>query len=120
MANPIFGTLTRSSRTNFLSVGVTLCALVAAICVAPLAFVTGWIALWLLTLMTILVLGTFGIWAYHAIRNPRLLDTEQHQEQMAAIPLLGQNRIGQSPLVEAIIDAPLIENPQLRDGDQDD
>lgn len=112
-----FGFKTR--RTNFLSVGVTLCALIAAICAAPLAFVHDWIAVWLLGLMSILVLGTFGIWAFHAIRNPRLLDTEQHQEQMAAIPLLGANRLGEAPTIEAIIDAPLTENPRLSHGGQD-
>lgn len=110
----------RTKRTNFLSVGVTLCALVAAICAAPLAFVETWIAAWLLGLMSILVLGTFGIWAFHAIRNPRLLDTEQHQEQMAAIPLLGLNRPEGSPLIEAVANAPLVENPQLSQGGQDD
>ncbi len=69
--------------------------------------------------MTILILGTFGIWAFHAIRNPRLLDTEQHQEQMAAIPLLGSNQPGGPPTVEAIVDTPLIENPELSQGGQD-
>lgn len=113
-----FGFKTR--RTNFLSVGVTLCALIAAICAAPLAFVHEWIAVWLLVLMTVLVLGTFGIWAFHAIRNPRLLDTEQHHEQMAAIPLMGANRLGGPPTIEEVIDVPLTENPQLLPGGQDD
>ena len=114
---PLLGFSAKSSRTNFLSVGVTLCWIVAAICAAPLAFVKSWIAVWLLVLMTLLVLGTFGIWAFHAVKNPRLLDTEQHQEQMAAIPLMGQNRTGKTPLIEALVDMPLIENPHLSEGD---
>lgn len=115
---PFLNIFTRSSRTNFLSVGVTLCAIVAAICVAPLAFVTGWIAVWLLVLITILVLGTFGIWAYHAIRNPRLLDTEQHQEQMAAIPLMGNNETGKMVEIDQFNPAhALIENPITKSGD---
>lgn len=92
----------RSRRTNFLSVGVTLCALVAAICAAPLAFVTPWIAIWLLSLMTILILGTFGIWAFHALKNKHLLDTEEHTESMAAISFLGINREGKEPLLQAL------------------
>jgi hypothetical protein len=68
--------------------------------------------------MTVLVIGTFAIWAFHAIKNPRLLDTEQHQEQMAAIPLIGINRAGKKPVIEALLDAPLIENPILSDGEQ--
>jgi fatty acid desaturase len=104
---------TQSRRTNFLSVGVRLCALVAAICAAPLAFVRPWIAIWLLVLMTILVLGTFGIWLFHAIKNRHLLDTEEHTEQMAAISLIGQNREGKAPLIRAVEQAYLTSNPEL-------
>jgi fatty acid desaturase len=104
---------TRSRRTNFLSVGVTLCALVTAICAAPLAFVEFWIAVWLLSLMSVLVLGTFGIWGFHAVKNRRLLDTEEHTEHMAAISLMGQNRDGQDPLVRSIASAVLIPNPEI-------
>ncbi len=104
---------TRSRRTNFLSVGVTLCALVAAICAAPLAFVQAWIAAWLLSLMTILVLGTFGIWAFHAVRNKHLLDTEEHTEHMAAISIMGQNRDGKAPLIRAIEQDVLTSNPEM-------
>ena len=104
---------TRSHRTNFLSVGVTLCALVAAICVAPLAFVKTWIAIWLLSLMSVLVLGTFGIWVFHAVRNKHLLDTEEHTEQMAAISLLGINRDGKEPLLQAIQQQLLSTNPDI-------
>lgn len=108
----------RSRRTNFLSVGVTLCAIIAAICVAPLAFVQPWIAIWLLILLTVLVLGTFGIWAFHAVRNPRLLDTEDHVEHMAAISLLGANQEGGRAYVEAITADLVVENPSLPEGKQ--
>ena len=103
----------RSRRTNFLSVGVTLCAMIAAICAAPLAFVTPWIATWLLSLMSILILGTFGIWAFHAVRNPRLLDTEDHLEQMAAISIMGQNREDSVPLLTSLDQRNLQQNPSI-------
>jgi fatty acid desaturase len=103
----------RTKRANFLSVGVTLCSLIAAICAAPLAFVNTWIAVWLLGLMTILILGTFSIWAFYAIKHPHLLNTEDHAEQMAAISMLGANRPGQEALVEMITGQPVLENPQL-------
>lgn len=108
---------TSSKRTNFLSVGVRLCFLVAAVCAAPLAFVTGWIAVWLLSLMTVLVFGTFGVWAFHAVRNPRLLDTEEHTEQMAATSVFAQNRTGDMPLLKHLQPAALSPNPELS-GDQ--
>jgi fatty acid desaturase len=112
--NPFTAVLSaRSKRTNFLSVGVTLCVLIAGICVAPLAFVSSWIAVWLLTLLSILVLGVFGIWAFHAVRNPKLLDTEHHQEQMAAISLLGISRDGDHPVIRAMTGLPVVENPHL-------
>ena len=103
----------RSRRTNFLYVGVTLCAMIAAICAAPLAFVAPWIATWLLSLMSILVLGTFGIWAFHAVRNPRLLDTEDHLEQMAAISIMGQNREDSVPLLTSLDQRNLQQNPSI-------
>lgn len=106
-------TRTQSTRTNFLAVGVRLCALIAAICAAPLAFVSVWIAVWLMVLMSILVLGTFGIWAYHAVKNSHLLNTEEHTEKMAAISLMGQNRDGLPPLVIEIEQDVLIQNPLL-------
>ena len=103
----------RTTRTNFLSVGVTLCAIIAAICAAPLAFVTPWIAIWLLCLMSVLVLGTFCIWAFHAIKNPRLLDTEHHVEQMAAISVMGQNRENGTPLLTSFDHSVLTQNPSI-------
>ena len=109
----------RDKRTTFLSVGVTLCILIAAICVAPLPFVGDWIAIWLLCLLSILVMGTFSIWAFHAIRNPRLLDSEQNREQMAAIALFGQNVPGKSPLLRPVDQTALIENPNTASGQQE-
>jgi CDP-diglyceride synthetase len=97
---------------------VSLCAIIAAICAAPLAFVEVWVAVWLLTLITILVLGTFGIWAFHTIRNPRLLDTEHHQEKMAEISLLGVNQPDQSAIVKEIVNQPLVENSRIGLGEQ--
>ena len=70
--------------------------------------------------MTILVLGTFGIWAYHAVKNPRLLDTEQHQEQMAAIPLMGNNETGKTVEIDQLnAGQELIENPVNLLGDRE-
>lgn len=111
----------QSRRTNFLSAGVTLCVLVTAVCAAPLAFVPGWIAAWLLTVLTFLALGTFGVWAFHAIKNSHLLSTEEHTEHMAAIAQLGQNRTGKPPLVLSVDQEALTSNPDLaaqQDGEQ--
>ena len=114
MINPSSLVQFRSRRTNFLSVGVTLCALITAICVAPLAWLQSeWMAIWLLGLVTVLVLGTFGIWAFHAIKNPHLLDTENHIEQMAAISVLGENRTGKSAIIESIVGEGVSDNPRL-------
>jgi hypothetical protein len=112
--NPVFQFLKQSTTTrpNFLSVGVRLCTLVAAICAAPLAFVHAWIALWLLCLMTILVLGTFAIFAYYAIKDPPSLSTESHKETMEAISVLGVNRENAPALIEVVSGVPAIENPQ--------
>jgi hypothetical protein len=63
--------------------------------------------------MTVLVLGTFGIWAFHAVRNKHLLDTEEHTEHMTAISIMGQNRDGKAPLMKAIEQAVLTPNPDL-------
>lgn len=109
----------QSRRTTFLSEGVKLCGIVCAICAAPLAFVQGWIAVWLLIVLSVVGLGTFGIWAFNAVINRPLLDSEEHTEQMAAISLLGQNRENQPALIEAVMGQPMIENPRLSDGGQE-
>ena len=102
-----------TKRANFLSVGVTLCSIVAAICVAPLAFVHTWIAIWLLVLATILILGTFGIFAFYAIYRPGILSTESHVEKMAAISILGTNRESEPAVLQAIAGLPVVDNPRL-------
>jgi hypothetical protein len=111
-APSLFGHLKR--RTNFLSTGVTLCSIVAAICAAPLAFVVPWIAMWLLSLMTLIVLGTFGIWAFHAVKNPRLLDSEEHTEQMGVISVYGKNSLIDEPRTISIDPAIASENPRIQ------
>lgn len=104
----------QSRRTTFLSEGVKLCALLSAICVAPLAFIKSpWISAWLLMIVSVVSLGTFGIWAYHALTNKPLLNSEEHDEQMAAIAIFGQNRDGKPPLIEAINQAVLTQNPAM-------
>ena len=104
----------RTMKPNVLSVGLRLCSIVAALCVAPLAFVHVWIAVWLLTLMTIIVLGTFGIFAFHSVRNPELLRTEDHVEQMARITqVIGYNRPDQVPETIFLGKQPAEENPLI-------
>lgn len=63
--------------------------------------------------MSVLVLGTFGIWAFHAIKNKHLLDTEEHTEQMAVISTLGLNREGKEPLLKAVGQTLLSPNPEV-------
>jgi hypothetical protein len=75
-------------------------------------------AIWLLTIITIVGLGTFGLWFWRALTG-KTEPTEEHTENMAAISLLGRNRDGEAPFVEAIVNAPTIENPMLRGADGD-
>ena len=105
----------RSKRTTFLSEGVKLCGVLCAICAAPLPFVEAWVAAWLLILVSIVSLTTFGIWTFNAVTNRSLLDSEEHTEQMAAIAMLGQNREERDPVVRAVEQTRLIENPRAGD-----
>ena len=100
-----------SQRTTFLSEGIKLCGFILAICAAPLFYVQDWVAAWLLAIMTIVGLGTFGIWAYNAIKNKNLHPSEEHTEQMAAISLLGQNRTGKAPVLTPLDQKILTQNP---------
>jgi hypothetical protein len=109
----------QSRRTTFLSEGVKLCGLICAISAAPLPFVHGFVAIWLLVILSVVGLGTFGIWAFNAIRNRSLLDSEEHTEQMAAIAIMGQNREGKPPLLQPIEQVALSQNPSIDSNDQE-
>jgi hypothetical protein len=113
------GAYSTSKRTTFLSEGVKLCGIICAICAAPLAFVHAWIAIWLLGVLTIVALGTFGVWAVNAIKNKSAFDTEEHTEHMAAIAVMGQNREGKPPLLQAVDQALLTANPEANSDDQE-
>lgn len=101
-----------TKRTTSLSDGQKLCGIILAICAAPLFKVTGWMAVWLLSIITIVGLGTFGVWFFKALTG-KTEPTEEHTENMAAISLMGQNRTGKAPIVAAITDVPIVENPRL-------
>lgn len=114
-------TQSHSKRRNFLSEGVKLCAFVCAICAAPLPWVDGWRAAWLLGILTIVGLGTFGLWAFSAAKNRKLIesDSEEHTEHLAAIAVFGQNREGKSPLLTQVEQSFLIENDSVSKEDQE-
>ena len=113
------GSFSSTKRTTFLSEGVKLCGLVSAVCVAPLPFVPTWIAIWLLSIFTIVALGTFAVWAINAIKNKSVYDSEEHTEHMTALAMLGQNREGMAPLVKVIDQALLGANPEAGSSDQE-
>ena len=112
-------TQSSSKRTTFLSEGVKLAGILCAICAAPLPFVSGWIAAWLLGVLTLIGLGTFGIWAFNAVTNRPLLNSEEHTEQMAAIAVMGQNREGKPPILHAVDQTILTKNPEMIEGPQE-
>lgn len=101
-----------TKRTTSLSDGQKLCGIILAICAAPLFKVSGWMAVWLLSIITIVGLGTFGVWFFKALSG-KTEPTEEHTENMAAISLMGQNRTGKGPLIEALTNVPTVENPML-------
>ncbi|MBH5322557.1 hypothetical protein [Aurantiacibacter sediminis] len=101
-----------SRRTTFLSEGIKLCAIITVVCAAPLPFVELWIAIWLLVILSAVALGTFGVWAYNAVKNQHLFPSEEHREQMAAVSLLGRNRDDQPPLLTPVELTDLGQNPE--------
>ena len=76
-------------------------------------------AVWLLSIITIVGLGTFGVWFFKALTG-KTEPTEEHTENMAAISLMGQNRTGESPIIETIANERTIENPMLEGRGEDD
>ncbi|MBX7460431.1 hypothetical protein [Qipengyuania huizhouensis] len=108
---------TSTKRTSALSEGSKLCGIILAICAAPLFVVEGWMAIWLLSIISLVGLGTFGLWFYKELKGKNL-PTEEHTENMAAISLMGQNRDGKEPIIEAIMDETPVANPRLGQGEQ--
>ena len=72
-----------------------------------------------MSILTIVGLGTFGIWAYNAIKSRHLLDSEEHTEHMAAIAVMGLNREGKPPLMQTVEQIALTENPNLPNTEQE-
>ncbi|MEM7664585.1 MAG: hypothetical protein AAF250_01895 [Pseudomonadota bacterium] len=102
---------TFTRRTTSLSDGQKLCGIILAICAAPLFKVDGWMAVWLLSLITIVGLGTFGLWFFRAVTG-KTEPTEEHTENMAAISLLGKNKDGKEPEVIQVEQQVLTSNPK--------
>lgn len=112
-----FPTLLRQSltkRTTSLSDGQKLCGMILAICAAPLFKVDGWIAVWLLTIMTIVGLSTFGLWFFRAVTG-KTEPTEEHTEQMAAIAVWGRNSDSGPSLMQPVQQTSLTHNPASSD-----
>ncbi|MCP9223122.1 hypothetical protein MKP08_10210 [Erythrobacter sp. LQ02-29] len=109
-----FPTIFRQSltkRTTALSDGQKLCGIIMAVCAAPLFKAEGWIAFWLLSIITLVGLLTFGLWFFRAVTG-RNEPTEEHTEQMAAIAVWGQNRTEGKPLMKSVAQTELTHNPQ--------
>jgi hypothetical protein len=102
---------TFTRRTTSLSDGQKLCGIILAICAAPLFKVDGWVAIWLLSIITIVGLGTFGLWFFRAVTG-KTEPTEEHTERMAAISLLGRNHDGKEPEVIKVEQTVLTANPK--------
>lgn len=68
-------------------------------------------AVWLLSLITIVGLGTFGLWFFRAVTG-KTEPTEEHTENMAAISLLGKNKDGKEPEVIQVEQQVLTSNPK--------
>ncbi len=116
---PAFIQHSTTKRTSALSEGSKLCAIILAICAAPLFVVSGWMAVWLLTIITIVGLGTFGLWFFKDVTGKNK-PTEEHTENMAAIALFGQNRDGKSPLLQSVDQSLLGSNPETSDAQESD
>ena len=112
MSVPTILRQTSTRRTTPLSEGVKLCGIILSICAVPLLKVTGWIAAWLLVVMSVVGLGTFAVWVFKTLTG-KSEPTEEHTENMAAISLLGQNRDGQQAIIEIVPNEPPVENPAL-------
>lgn len=109
---------TATKRTTSLSDGQKLCGLILAICAAPLFKVNGWMAVWLLTIITVVGLLTFGLWFYRAITG-KSEPTEEHVEHMAAIGVWGKNTPDGSTQIHPILQQKLAQNPNSSDKAED-
>lgn len=99
-----------TKRTTSLSDGQKLCGIILAICAAPLFKVDGWIAIWLLTIISIVGLSTFGLWFFRAVTGKNE-PTEEHTEQMAAIAVWGRNSEDGQSLMRSVQQTSLTHNP---------
>jgi hypothetical protein len=95
-------TALRRATKNVMSPGVTLAALITIPCISGALFATAWIAIWLLSLASVVGLGTFGIFLYHSIKQPLILRSEEFHLKKDAIEIYGSTSYHGDELVRII------------------
>ena len=97
-----------------------LCALITVPTIISTEFVSAWIAIWLLSLTSVVILSTLGIYCFHSIKNQHLLQSEEFLLKRDAITIYGSSEY-RGGNVERIVNAePSTTKTIAYKGDQDD
>jgi uncharacterized membrane protein len=89
-----------------------LCALLGIPSIAAATVAPWWIAVWLLTLTSIVTLGTFGVFAFHSVKNQHLLQSEDYLLRRDALTIFGSSSYQGEHIVQVIN---TLENKTLSD-----
>lgn len=95
-------TALKLATRNAMSPGIWLSAVIGIPCIGAAVFAESWISIWLLTVMTVVVLGTFGIFLLHSIRNPNLLQSEDYLLRKDAMTIYGSSSYAGKEIVHIV------------------
>jgi hypothetical protein len=81
-----------------------LCALISIPAMGFATFAPWWVAVWLLVLTSILIVGTFGIFAFHSFKNQHLLQSEDYLLKREAISIYGSSSYQGANVAKIVLD----------------
>lgn len=88
---------------NAMSPGLWLGALIGIPCITGAIVAGGWIAVWLLALLTMICLSILGVFVLHSVKNPALLQSEDYLLRRDAMTIYGSSSY-KGPEVAFIVD----------------
>ena len=84
-------TAVKLATRNVMSPGLWLCVVVGLPCVSGAVIAKGWIAIWLLSIFTVLTIGSFAVFVRHSFISPNLLQSEDYLLKRDAMTIYGSS-----------------------------
>jgi uncharacterized membrane protein len=68
------------------------------------SFAPWWVAAWLMGIATVIIFGTFGIFAFHSFKNQHLLQSEDYLLRKEAMGIYGSSTYSGPNVAKIVLD----------------